>query len=52
MQRDDDDRSVKEIIERILEGNNWKGQRAAKLDLDDFLQLLSEFNGAGIHFSC
>lgn len=46
-----DDRSVSDIIESILEQEKWKGQRASKLDLDDFLQLLSEFNDAGIHFS-
>jgi len=46
-----DDRSVSEIVEGILEQEQWKGQRASKLDLDDFLQLLSEFNEAGIHFS-
>lgn len=45
-------RSVREIVEEILDHDRWKGQRAAKLDLDDFLQLLSEFNDAGIHFSC
>ena len=48
---DDDDRTVLEIIEEILAKNDWKGKRASKLDLDDFLQLLAEFNAAGIHFS-
>lgn len=46
-----DDRNVLAIIEEILERESWKGQRASKMDLDDFLQLLSEFNEAGIHFS-
>lgn len=46
-----DERSISEIVESILEQEQWKGQRASKLDLDDFLQLLSEFNDAGIHFS-
>lgn len=46
-----DGRSVSDIVEDILEQEQWKGQRASKLDLDDFLQLLSEFNAAGIHFS-
>jgi hypothetical protein len=45
-----DARPVQEIVEEILEKEQWKGQRASKLDLDDFLQLLSEFNEAGIHF--
>ena len=48
---DTDNRSTSEIVESILEQEKWKGQRASKLDLDDFLQLLSEFNDAGIHFS-
>jgi 18S rRNA (adenine1779-N6/adenine1780-N6)-dimethyltransferase len=46
-----DDRSVAQILEDILEHENWKGKRASKLDQDDFLQLLAEFNAAGIHFS-
>jgi 18S rRNA (adenine1779-N6/adenine1780-N6)-dimethyltransferase len=45
-----DDRPVQQILEDILDREPWKGQRASKLDLDDFLQLLSEFNEAGIHF--
>ena len=48
---DTDNRLTSEIVESILEQDKWKGQRASKLDLDDFLQLLSEFNDAGIHFS-
>lgn len=47
----EDCRSVQEIVEEILDREPWKGQRASKLDLDDFLQLLSEFNQANIHFS-
>ena len=45
-----DVKPVQEVVESILEQERWKGQRASKLDLDDFLQLLSEFNSAGIHF--
>jgi 18S rRNA (adenine1779-N6/adenine1780-N6)-dimethyltransferase len=48
---DIDDRPVAEVLEHILEHETWKGKRASKLDLDDFLQLLAEFNAAGIHFS-
>ena len=47
----DDDRTTIQILEDILEQEQWKGKRASKLDLDDFLQLLVEFNAAGIHFS-
>ena len=48
---EDDDKAIADILEEILEKEEWKGKRAAKMDLDDFLQLLSEFNEAGIHFS-
>jgi 18S rRNA (adenine1779-N6/adenine1780-N6)-dimethyltransferase len=46
-----DDRPVLVILEEIMQREPWKGQRASKMDLDDFLQLLTEFNEAGIHFS-
>lgn len=46
-----DDRPVEEVLEEILGKEQWKGKRASKLDQDDFLQLLAEFNTAGIHFS-
>mmetsp|Transcript_17008 Transcript_17008/g.35153 ORF Transcript_17008/g.35153 Transcript_17008/m.35153 type:complete len:89 (-) Transcript_17008:372-638(-) len=48
---DMDQRPVQEIIEEIVSREPWKDQRASKLDLDSFLQLMSEFNDAGIHFS-
>jgi len=44
-------RPAQEIIEEILQNEPWKDARASKLDLDAFLQLMSEFNEAGIHFS-
>jgi len=44
------ERSIKELLEEILGKEPWAGQRASKMDLDDFLQLLSEFNDAGVHF--
>jgi 16S rRNA A1518/A1519 N6-dimethyltransferase RsmA/KsgA/DIM1 with predicted DNA glycosylase/AP lyase activity len=47
---EEDARPVVEIIEEILAKEAWNGQRASKLEIDDFLQLLSEFNEAGIHF--
>jgi 18S rRNA (adenine1779-N6/adenine1780-N6)-dimethyltransferase len=46
-----DERPVAEILDEILEQPNWKDRRASKLDLDDFLTLLAQFNQAGIHFS-
>jgi 18S rRNA (adenine1779-N6/adenine1780-N6)-dimethyltransferase len=51
MATDEDERSVGVILEEIVSREPWKGQRASKMDLDDFLQLLAEFNTAGIHFS-
>jgi 18S rRNA (adenine1779-N6/adenine1780-N6)-dimethyltransferase len=47
----DEEKSIKDIVEEIVNREPWKGQRASKLNLDDFLQLLAEFNQAGIHFS-
>ena len=34
-----------------LEGSEYSEKRSAKLSQDDFLQLLSVFNAAGIHFA-
>ena len=48
---DTTERTVPEIIEDILQQEQWRNQRASKLDLDDFLSLLVEFNSHGIHFS-
>ena len=47
---EDDEQSIKDLLEEILSKDPWQGQRASKMDLDDFLQLLAEFNGAGVHF--
>jgi 18S rRNA (adenine1779-N6/adenine1780-N6)-dimethyltransferase len=48
---EEDNRPVLEIIEEILLQETYQNQRASKLDLDDFLGLLAEFNAKGIHFS-
>lgn len=50
-EQEEGEKSIKDIVEEIVNREPWKGQRASKLNLDDFLQLLSEFNQAGIHFS-
>ena len=52
MEDDDenDEKTIKELLETILTNDTWAGRRASKMDQDDFLQLLSEFNDAGIHF--
>ena len=47
----DMDFSVRDIVEEVVTLEKWAGKRASKLDLDDFLELLSEFNERGIHFA-
>ena len=37
------------IIEEVVAMEGWKDKRANKLDLDDFLALLAEFNKRGVH---
>ncbi len=46
-----DEKGVQDIIEEVLSKEEWNGKRASKLDLDDFLSLLAEFNSRGIHFA-
>lgn len=46
-----DEKGVKEIIEEVVTKEEWRGKRASKLDLDDFLSLLADFNAKGIHFA-
>jgi 18S rRNA (adenine1779-N6/adenine1780-N6)-dimethyltransferase len=48
---EDDSQSIKEILEEVTGNERWAGQRASKLNLDDFLELLAEFNKRGIHFA-
>jgi 18S rRNA (adenine1779-N6/adenine1780-N6)-dimethyltransferase len=43
--------TVKDILERLLSQPRYKDKRARNLDLDDFLQLLADFNQEGIHFT-
>lgn len=47
----DEQRPILDIVLQIIEQPQWKDKRASKLDQDDFLSLLAEFNQAGIHFS-
>lgn len=47
----DDDLKVDQIIEDVVSMDAWSGKRASKLDLDDFLTLLAEFNKRGVHFA-
>jgi len=48
---DDDNDSVKDILERIMSKPEYKDKRARQLDLDDFLQLLSDFHDEGVYFT-
>jgi 18S rRNA (adenine1779-N6/adenine1780-N6)-dimethyltransferase len=43
--------NMKLLIEDILTETGYSAQRAAKMDLNDFLCLLAAFNGKGIHFT-
>ena len=43
--------TFKKIVIDILEENDLASKRAAKMEIVDFLNLLSLFNAAGIHFS-
>jgi len=42
---------AKEGVLGVLTAAGMEEQRAAKMDIDDFLKLLSSFNEAGFHFS-
>lgn len=42
---------IKEIVEQVLQETGYGEQRAARMDIDDFLALLAAFNTQGIHFS-
>ena len=42
---------MKTIVEDILTTTGYSSQRAARMDLNDFLCLLAAFNEKGIHFS-
>ena len=51
MDTTENNESVASILERILAKPEYKDKRARNLGLDDFLQLLADFNNAGIHFA-
>lgn len=48
---DEGEKGADEIIEEVVGMEQWKDKRANKLDLDDFLALLAEFNKRGVHFA-
>ena len=43
--------NMKDVVCGVLERTDMSEKRAAKLDQDDFLLLLSSFNSAGVHFA-
>jgi len=43
--------AFKKLIVGILEDNDLSQKRAAKMEIIDFLSLLSLFNGKGVHFT-
>ncbi len=42
---------IRALVEEVVALPAFEGKRAAKMDLDDFLALLAEFNRRGVHFS-
>ncbi|KAL3790597.1 hypothetical protein HJC23_008803 [Cyclotella cryptica] len=51
MEEEGVEKGAEQIIEEVVALEQWKDKRASKLDLDDFLSLLAEFNKRGIHFA-
>nr|ASF90277.1 hypothetical protein SPAR01865 [Bartheletia paradoxa] len=47
----DDSVEMKDRIEKILEETTFAENRAAKMDIDDLLKLLSAFHDVGVHFA-
>ncbi|KAG1728977.1 S-adenosyl-L-methionine-dependent methyltransferase [Suillus paluster] len=47
----DDDTNMKTKVEEVLSSSGYSEQRAAKMNLDDLLKLLSAFHDEGIHFA-
>lgn len=43
--------AIKALIEEVVTMDEFKEKRASKMDLDDILALLTEFNARGIHFA-
>jgi 18S rRNA (adenine1779-N6/adenine1780-N6)-dimethyltransferase len=46
-----DEKGIQDILEEVTSKEEWNGKRASKMDQDDFLSLLAEFNSRGIHFA-
>ncbi|KIY44635.1 rRNA adenine dimethylase [Fistulina hepatica ATCC 64428] len=48
---DEDHTDIKKIVEQILRDTEYMDNRAAKMSVDDLLQLLCAFHDVGIHFA-
>jgi len=48
---EDEQKTIEELLEQVVSSPEWAGKRASKLNQDDFLTLLAEFNKRGIHFA-
>ncbi|TDL27013.1 rRNA adenine dimethylase [Rickenella mellea] len=46
-----DDVNMKTMVQTILDETGYSDNRAAKMDVDDLLKLLSAFHDVGIHFA-
>ena len=47
----EDDLDMGKLVSQVLDESGYAEQRAAKMDVDDFLRLLTLFHKVGIHFS-
>ena len=47
----DDDVELAELLKSFMESEGFAEQRAARMDINDFLALLAAFNAKGIHFT-
>lgn len=46
-----EDLDIDQVIDKVLEDSALSENRAAKMDVDDFLSLLATFHEYGLHFS-
>lgn len=42
---------MKTLVEGVITTESLEGKRAASMDIDDLLSLLSAFNEKGVHFA-
>jgi 18S rRNA (adenine1779-N6/adenine1780-N6)-dimethyltransferase len=46
----DPDLNMKELVDQVLDGIQFREKRARSMDIDDFMKVLHAFNEKGIHF--